>query len=78
MGGKFRFFLKVYIIAAYIVLNDKVKYDCEKIKEELRELCHKNLPEYACPFEYRFRQSLPLTTVGKVDWKRLEEESNTT
>lgn len=67
-----------YVSAAYIVLNDKVKYDCEKIEEELRELCHKNLPEYACPFEYRFRQSLPLTTVGKVDWKRLEEESITT
>lgn len=36
----------------------------------------KKLPSYAVPVNYLFRNSFPLTTVGKIDYKKLEEESN--
>lgn len=44
------------------------------IEQQLRQLCEKNLPEYAQPVQYRFCSSLPLTPIGKVDYRILEEQ----
>ncbi len=40
------------------------------------ELCKKNLAHYAIPKEWEFRKSLPKTIVGKVDFRKLQEENN--
>lgn len=60
---------------AYIVLNKGYRETDELIKE-LQELCNKNLPRYAKVYEYEFRKSLPRTMVGKVDFRKLQEENN--
>ena len=39
------------------------------------ELCKKNLAHYAIPKEWEFRKSLPKTIVGKVDFRKLQEEN---
>lgn len=58
---------------AYIVAEDSI--DRTIIKNELIELCKNELPEYAQPLDYRFIDSLPLTTIGKVDYLSLEKEA---
>lgn len=61
------------VTCAHIVLRPEFTANAN-LEEEINDLCHRNLPDYSCPFSYCFRESLPLTAVGKVDWRRLEEE----
>ena len=35
-----------------------------------------NVAKYALPYELEFRDELPKTLVGKVDFRKLEEQSN--
>ena len=60
---------------AYIVLNKGYR-ETEELVKELKELCAKNLPRYAKVYEFEFRKSLPRTMVGKVDFRKLQEENN--
>lgn len=66
---------KMEVPKAFIVLNKGYKQSDELI-EELKTLCQKNLPKYSQVYEYEFRKSLPKTIVGKVDFKKLQEENN--
>lgn len=61
------------VAKAYIVLQAEVRRDAGEIEEDLRKLCEKELPAYSCPSCYEFLDALPLTAVGKVDYKALEE-----
>ena len=45
------------------------------LKEELIELCKKNLAAYSVPKEFEFRKSLPKTMIGKVDFRKLQQEN---
>ena len=63
------------IAKAFIVLNPGFK-ESDKLINELKELCKKNLPKYSLPYEYEFRKSLPRTIVGKVDFRKLQIENN--
>ncbi len=50
------------------------------VKAELRKLCESELPEYAQPVDFVFIDEMPLTPIGKVDYRALEkmaEESHT-
>lgn len=65
---------KVEVAKAYIVLN-KGYIDTPALRKELLELCKKNLAVYSIPKEWEFRKSLPKTIVGKVDFRKLQEEN---
>lgn len=56
---------------AFIVLNKKYNKS-ELLVLELKKLCHKNLPKYACPTKFVFMEKLPTTKVGKIDFKKLQ------
>lgn len=58
---------------AFIVLKPGYKAG-KKIEKEIRELLGRNVPIYALPVAYEFRDKLPTTLVGKVAFKKLEEE----
>lgn len=58
---------------AFIVLKPGYKAG-KKIEREIRELLERNVPIYALPAAYEFRDKLPQTKVGKVAFKKLEEE----
>lgn len=59
---------------AHIVLKNHDIENVEKIKEEIKELCTVELPEYVLPVDYKIKESLPLTSIGKIDYRKLEEE----
>ena len=65
---------KVEVAKAYIVLK-KGFHDSLSLRNELKELCEKNLAKYSIPKEWEFRKSLPKTIVGKVDFRKLQEEN---
>jgi long-chain acyl-CoA synthetase len=58
---------------AFIVLKPGYKAG-KKVEREIRELLERNVPVYALPASYEFRDKLPQTLVGKVAFKKLEEE----
>ncbi len=63
---------KIQVGKAFIVLkNNKDKAKAEK---ELKEYCKKTLAHYMIPKYFEFRESLPKTLIGKVDYKVLEKE----
>ncbi len=64
---------KIQVPKAFIVLKDGYK-DSLKVKNEIKEYCEKNLSKYMIPKEFVFRESLPKTMIGKVDFKSLEKE----
>lgn len=65
---------KIEVAKAYIVLDEGYN-DSFSTKKSIKEHCEKNLPEYAFPYEYEFRKSLPTTLIGKVNFRELEKES---
>lgn len=65
---------KVEVAKAYIALKAGYK-DTPKLREEINELCVKNLAKYSIPKEYEFRKSLPKTMIGKVDFRKLQQEN---
>ncbi len=65
---------KVEVAKAFIALKKGYK-DTPKLREELIELCKKNLATYSIPKEFEFRKSLPKTMLGKVDFRKLQQEN---
>ena len=60
---------------AHIVLKKEYEEQSEMILEELKKMfIESTLPPYFEPVEYKFRDSLPLTDIGKIDFKLLQQE----
>ena len=59
----------------FVVTNSNSAGKKAEIQRELKELCEKELPEYAQPVDFRFMDALPLTPIGKVDYRALEKEA---
>ena len=62
-------------IIAFVVLNS-TEADEAVIKEKIFECCRNNLSEYSLPHEIIFREELPVTNMGKVNYLLLEKEIN--
>jgi long-chain acyl-CoA synthetase len=60
-------------VKGFVVLKDPLKA-CPEMEEELIEHCRKHLIKWSCPREIEFRPSLPITLIGKVAYKELEQE----
>lgn len=60
-------------IVAHVVLNN-ADADKNKIKAIINEKCRASLAEYSLPHEIRFKKELPMTNLGKINFKALEEE----
>ena len=56
----------------HVVLASEFSGQKSDVQQQLAALCQKELPEYAQPVDYVFRDSLPLTPIGKVDYRTLE------
>lgn len=66
---------KIQVAKAFIVLKNGYS-DSLTTKNSIKEYCKKNLAAYSVPYEFEFRQSLPRTMIGKIDFKKLQEEEN--
>lgn len=63
---------KMHVPKAFIVLKNN--YDKKIVLNEIKEMCQKELSVYSQPKEYEFRDELPKTLYGKIDYKALEKE----
>lgn len=66
---------KMRKIKAFVTLKDGVEAT-EETKQILLDYCRKNIAKYAMPYDIEFRDTLPTTLVGKVAYRKLEEEEN--
>lgn len=65
---------KKEVAKAYIVLkNGKEKNDATV--NEIREYCKKKLMHYSVPYKYEFVDILPKTAYNKIDFMKLQKES---
>ena len=60
--------IKIFVVAKY--------FDEEGMREQIIDTCRKYLIRWAVPKEVEFVKSLPKTLLGKVDFKKLQEEEN--
>ena len=60
-------------VKAFIVLKNGVPAN-EQSKDLIKAYCEKHIAKYAMPREFEFRTELPKTLVGKVAYRKLEEE----
>lgn len=58
---------------AHITVKKELVKELKELKEELINLCKDKLPEYSQPEDFIFEEELPLTSVGKVDYKTVEK-----
>ena len=59
---------------AFIVLNEG--FQGIFIKNEIKSYCRKHLAKYMVPSEIVIRKRLPRTKLGKVDFKKLQEDTS--
>lgn len=64
---------KMQKVKAFVKLATGVKAS-DELKEELMLYCSKNIAKYSMPYDIEFKEDLPKTLVGKVNFKLLEEE----
>ncbi len=60
-------------VKAFCVMRDGVT-DEEMVRNKVKEAMSKHVAKYAIPREIEFRKELPKTLVGKVAYRKLEEE----
>ena len=60
--------IKIFVVAKF--------FDEEGMRHSIIETCQKYLIRWAVPKEVEFREELPLTLLGKIDFKSLQEEEN--
>jgi len=60
-------------VKAFVVLKDPQKSNQETAKA-LIDYCREHLIKWSCPREVEFKDSLPLTRVGKIAFTELEKE----
>ena len=64
---------KMQKVKAFVMLKPGVPEN-DDTKEAILVYCRKNIAKYAMPYDIEFRAELPKTLVGKVAYRKLEEE----
>jgi long-chain acyl-CoA synthetase len=66
---------RMHVVKAILVPGDPCsEEERTSIKEAVTKVCEEQLIPYARPVEIEFREQLPLTLVGKIDYVALEKE----
>lgn len=65
--------IKMQKVKAFVVLKQGY-IPTASCKEEIMNYCKKHIAKYALPYDIEFRDSLPKTLVGKVAYRKLEED----
>lgn len=60
-----------YLPIVFVVL--KAGCNADVVRKELFALCQRELPEYMQPVDFVFIDKMPLTPIGKVDYRALEK-----
>jgi len=62
-------------VKAFVMLKPGVE-PSDATRESIFSYCRKHIAKYAMPYDIEFRESLPKTLVGKVAYRKLQEEEN--
>ena len=65
--------LKMQKVKAFVKLVPNVKPD-DTTRQVLLDYCRKHIAKYAMPYDIPFKEDMPKTLVGKVAYRKLEEE----
>ena len=65
---------KIQVPKAFIVLKSNIKIT-NKVKKDISDYCEKNLAKYMIPKEFVYKESLPKTIIGKINYLELEKEA---
>ncbi|MBR3523847.1 MAG: acyl--CoA ligase [Bacilli bacterium] len=60
---------------AVIVLKDGFENNLD-LRADIRQYCKDNMALYAVPTEFEYRDSMPITAIGKVSYRDLEKKSD--
>ena len=60
---------------AFVVKSKNSDNADDSLKADLINMCQKELPEYVQPIDIVFIDTLPLTPIGKVDYRALEKQA---
>lgn len=67
--------IDITVPKAHVVLNEEYLGQESIIEEQLKEMFKNSaLPPYFEPVDFKFRESLPLTDIGKIDFISLQNE----
>ena len=64
---------KKQVPVACIVLKDDYKAS-DELTRDLKKYCEKSISKYAMPYKYDFIKNIPKTIIGKINYKKLEED----
>jgi long-chain acyl-CoA synthetase len=64
---------KMQKVKAFVMLKPGVPAN-DETKKTILDYCRKHIAKYAMPYDIEFRDELPKTLVGKVAYRKLEEE----
>lgn len=66
---------KGQVAKAFLQLKEGIVLD-EELKSKINDVCSKNLDKYHWPKEYEEIDNFPVTDIGKIDYKSLEEKQS--
>ena len=69
-------FTQGFLPKAHIILKPEYVGLEDEIQEQIRKMCLEKLPEYAQPVAFKFRNEFPYTSIGKVDFRALQNEDS--
>ena len=64
---------KLEKVKAFVVLRPGIE-PSDEVRREILDYCRQHIAKYALPYAIEFRDELPKTLVGKVAYRKLEEE----
>jgi len=64
---------KKQVAVANIVLKENYE-PSDELTEDIRKYCGKSVAKYSMPAHYEYIKTVPKTLIGKVNYKKLEEE----
>ena len=62
-----------HVPKAFLVLKHGYKAKGQLVVAQITQLCKSILPQHSLPHSYEICDSIPLTSVGKVDYRALEQ-----
>ena len=55
------------------VIKDNYNESAE-LTDDIKKFCEKSIAKYSMPYRYNYIKNVPKTLIGKVNFKKLEEE----
>ena len=55
-------------------METKIINESAELTDDIKKFCEKSIAKYSMPYRYNYIKNVPKTLIGKVNFKKLEEE----